>query len=408
MTMIDPRRAGTLSVLLALVMTLLATAPADAHGRRGIDLTRLVVVGDSLSAGFQNGRLVADQQVHGYAPLVARQAEVDLVLPLMGLAAGIPYRLDPSQQATDLAIPGANAGQALAARPDGVVVIDPVHDPFGTDLWTELILGLPGLFQGASRSQVEWAEALAPTAVFVWIGNMDALAAAVAGDATLLTPVEQFHAAYRELVARLAATGAALIVATIPDVSVIPYFTPAAAVAAAGGLPLEAIGPVLGIGPGDLLLPEALGLVGPILAGAVPGPLPANTILDAGEVAAIRAHTRAFNRIIAVEALARHAALVDVHGLLDCVSRGGLVVGERRLTTDFGGGLFSLDGIHPTNTGYAVVANAFIRALRLHFGARIPMVDLAAVAAEDPLVPPPAGESELRHPQCVPWLGAGR
>lgn len=398
----------TLTLLLALVMTLLATASADAHGRRGIDLTRLVVVGDSLSAGFQNGMLVANQQVHGYAPLFARQADVELVLPLMELDAGIPSRLNPFQQAADLAIPGASVGQALTARPDGVAVVDPVNDPFGSDVWTELILGLPGLFQGVSRSQVEWAEALAPTTVFAWIGNMDALAAAVAGDATLLTPVEQFRAAYRELIDRLAATGAAVVVATIPDVSVIPYFTPAEAVAAAVGLPLEAIGPVLGIAPGDLLLPEAFALVGPILAGAVAGPLPANTVLDAGEVAAIRARTRAFNRIIAVEALARHAALVDVHGLLDCVSRRGLVVGERRLTTDFGGGLFSLDGIHPTNTGYAVLANAFIRELRLRFGARIPMVDLAMIAAEDPLVPPPTGESEPRHAQCAPWLGAGR
>lgn len=34
-----------------------------------------------------------------------------------------------------------------------------------------------------------------------------------------------------------------------------------------------------------------------------------------------------------------------------------------RLTTDFLGGFFSLDGIHPTYTGHALLANEFIHVL---------------------------------------------
>ncbi|HWP34817.1 MAG TPA: hypothetical protein VNM66_04395, partial [Thermodesulfobacteriota bacterium] len=82
------------------------------------------------------------------------------------------------------------------------------------------------------------------------------------------------------------------------------------------------------------------------------------------------------------------AALVDVHALVESAAGEGLAVGDRRLTVAFLGGLFSLDGIHPTDTGYAVVANLFIEAVNRRFGAGILALDAAAVAREDPLVPP--------------------
>ena len=137
------------------------------------DLSRLLVIGDSLSAGFQNGSLHEDQQGHGFASIVATQARSTLSLPLIA-APGIPNvlilvdpgppplidtepgisigRVDPTVQAANLAVPGHNVQDALTTRPD--LLFD--------DL-TDLVLGLPGLFSGISRSQVEWAEALAPS-----------------------------------------------------------------------------------------------------------------------------------------------------------------------------------------------------------------------------------------------------
>jgi hypothetical protein len=93
-----------------------------------------------------------------------------------------------------------------------------------------------------------------------------------------------------------------------------------------------------------------------------------------------------FNKVIEKQARANHAALVDVHGLLEVARKRGLVVGRERLTTEFLGGLFSLDGIHPTNTGYAILANEFIEALNHRFDARIPEVNEREVLATDPLV----------------------
>jgi len=65
------------------------------------------------------------------------------------------------------------------------------------------------------------------------------------------------------------------------------------------------------------------------------------------------------------------------------------------LTTGYLGGIFSLDGIHPTRTGNALIANAFIDAINQRFGDAIPAVNVARVALGDPLVDNgfrPAGE----------------
>jgi lysophospholipase L1-like esterase len=382
-------------LLLAL---LLAAVPAWAQKA---DLSRLVVVGDSLSAGFQNGSLLDSQQPHGYAKLLADQARTDLALPLIappgfpnvlvlesagpppvivrapGFSAG---RDDIMVQATNLAVPGQTVADALGKRPD-----------FPIDSLTDLVLGLPGLLGGVSRSQVEWAEALAPTTIVLWLGNNDALGAAIAADTAFLTPVPDFESAYGQVIDRLAATGATLVTANIPDVTAVPFLTSADEVAARVGIPLEVIGPPLGIGPGDFVTPDAAPLIQNILGGATPGPLPGNVVLNAGEVATIRAAVDAYNAFIAKKAREYHAALVDIHELIDRVSRRGLVVNGQRLTTEFLGGLFSLDGVHPTNTGYAVIANDFIRALDRRFDADIPPVNVEHVAKEDPLVPAGAG-----------------
>jgi GDSL-like Lipase/Acylhydrolase len=394
-------------------------APADAHEGAGLDLSRLVVVGDSLSAGYQNGSLLDSQQVNGFASVVARQAGVPLPLPLIA-APGIPNvltlvepgpppilgempgvspgRVNPTVQPMNLAVPGQRVKDALTVRPD----LD-----FSTDPLADLVLGLPGLFLGVSRSQVEWAEALAPTAAIVWLGNNDVLGPALAGDASLVTSVRDFRSAYREVLDRVTRTGAQLIVANIPDVTALPYFTSAEQVAASAGAPLEVIGPALGLAPGDFVTPDAFELIGPILAGAIPGPLPGNVVLDAGEVVTIRAAMRQFNLIIALEALSRRAALVDVHGLFQCAAARSIVVGDRRLTTDFLGGLFSLDAVHPTRTGYAVLANAFLHAIELRFGTRIPRADLVEVAEQDPLVLPSVNGAGS-DATCTLWLGWAR
>ena len=385
----------TIFVVIAALL-FVTNVTGEPSRKRHADLSRLVVVGDSLLAGYQNGSLRGSQQVNGIAALIAQQAEVDLPLPLIaepgipnaltlidpgpppviqtlpGVSAG---RINPSLQTFNLAVPGHSVRAALSARPDL---------PF--DSLTDLVLGLPGLLGGVSHSQVEWAEALSPTTIITWLGANDTLGAALAADAALVTGDLEFASGYRELLNRLAATGATLVVGNIPDVTVIPYLTSAETVAAEIGLPLAAIGPPLGLATGDYITPAGFALIPGILGGAASGPLPANVVLTAAEVETIQNATERFNQIIASEVQLHDAALVDMNALLNRWKERGLVLGGERLTTEFLGGIFSLDGFHPSNTGAAAAANEFIRVMNRAYRTRIPRVNVRAVAQQDPLV----------------------
>jgi hypothetical protein len=62
----------------------------------------------------------------------------------------------------------------------------------------------------------------------------------------------------------------------------------------------------------------------------------------------------------------------------------GLTINGQNATTAYLGGLFGLDGIHPTNTGYALLANQFITATNTAFALSTGTVDVNAVAKTDP------------------------
>jgi len=81
------------------------------------------------------------------------------------------------------------------------------------------------------------------------------------------------------------------------------------------------------------------------------------------------------------EAVSRNAALVDLDALLHEVATTGIHYGSAVYTGEFvTGGVFGLDGIHPTDLGYAIMANAMIDAVNEKFGASIRHVDLGTVA----------------------------
>jgi len=361
------------------------------------NLSRVVVVGDSLSAGFQSDSLLDTAQPHGWAAVLAAQAHTPLVLPLIAppgvpnvlelLSIGPPPiiepdpapasmgRDDPFVQATDLAVPGAELQDVLTTAPS-----------FPIDSLTDLVLGFPGLFDGISKTQVEWAQTLQPTTIFLWIGSNDILGAASVADPSAATPLSSFASNYNKLLDQLSQTGATLVVANIPDVTVVPFFTPAATIAEEAGHPLFVIGPILGIGPGDYVLPDGVAMIPGILTGSIKGPLPSSDVLRAPQVLETRAIIDAYNLIIAIEAFEHGAVLVDIHTLADKIRSQGIEADGHHLTNAFLGGAFSLDGVHPTNTGYAVIANQFITTLNQQRGTNIPLVNINQVASTDPLI----------------------
>jgi hypothetical protein len=80
--------------------------------------------------------------------------------------------------------------------------------------------------------------------------------------------------------------------------------------------------------------------------------------------------------------------LLDIHAFFQAAALNGVTIDNFPATTAFLGGLFSLDGIHPTNTGYALVANQYIATINAALKTSIPAVDVNSVAASDPLFPP--------------------
>jgi hypothetical protein len=335
------------------------------------NLDRPAVVGDSLMAGYREGGLADRYQEVSIPAVIAKQAGVPLPQPLIAWpgmppvlgASGVSTgRVDMFLQAQNLAVPAHTVSNALYTRPD-----------MPMDSLTDLVLGLPGLLQGVARSQVEWAEALQPTTLLVWIGNMDVLNGAIYGDPALMTPEADFKASYRELLARLKATGASLFVANIPDIGSIPFVQPVPAVAAMLGVPLDVVLSAGGVTAQDSITLNGVAYLGGILQGRYPGPLPGAYVLTPVEIQAIRNATTNYNAFIAQEVQTQGAVLVDTYALLNRLLVQGAQAGNRHLSASYLGGIFSQDGIHPTTAANAVVANEFIAALN-QAGAQVPSV----------------------------------
>jgi lysophospholipase L1-like esterase len=256
------------------------------------------------------------------------------------------------------------------------------------------VLGLP---LGDNRSQMNEAVHLKPTALFVWAGNNDALAADTAGVTTVMTPVSTFTQQFQQLITTLhTQTKATLIVANIPDVTLIPYLTPGAEilaeVSAGSGLPQAEVAALLGIQPGDLVNTTGLAQVQAALAalkqGQMPTPLTDAAFLDAAEIAQVQATVDQYNAAIAQQVSSAGGILVDIHGFFQGLAQNGVTINGIPATTAFLGGLFSLDGTHPTNTGYALIANQFIAAINTGLKTNITAVDVSSIASSDPLFPP--------------------
>ena len=137
------------------------------------------------------------------------------------------------------------------------------------------------------------------------------------------------------------------------------------------------------------------------------GPITDAGVLSAAEVVVVQAQVTAFNQVIAAQAQAAGATLVDINALFKQVTASGLTINGYTGTTAFLGGFFSLDGIHPTNTGYAVVANAYIDTMNSKIGTKIPDVNLGAVAAADPLWPPNLSPHAVRGATIPAGAGKG-
>jgi len=398
---LERRLAGAL--LLAALGTALPWAPRAAAQSTPpppsspISFSAYYSIGDSLAAGYLNNTLVETHQVSSVPALIARQAAVaDFQQPLIA-EPGIPpeytlTRLVPTPIVGPKAeTPGAPRNPGLARAYNnlavpGTTVVDAVTRTTDSGGFHDIVLRGRG-------TQVAQAVAARPSFVTVWIGNYDVLGAVIRGrtiEGTTVTPAATFRTAYQQIITAVRATGARIVAANIPDVTTIPFVTTLSRVVVnpATGQPLLINGqqvPLLGpegpLPPGTLvtlaagtLLAQGHGI--PTAAGGRGTPLPDEVILDPAEVSFLRDRVNANNQAIAEIAAAAAIPVVDVNAFYRSVLSGGYTVGGVVLSNNFlTGGVIGYDGVHPTELGYAILANEWIRVINASGGTLDP-VDL--------------------------------
>lgn len=401
----------------------LAAALVGGAATAEVDFSKYEALGDSLTAGYASGALTKFYQDYSYPAILAKQFGLTsfqqptvsdpgigsygtvLQLTALGLgptgvvpvigptpgASGQPINATLATPYNNLGIPGSNAGDLLTKTGDIMKLLTGNIDP--NTIMYDIVL------RDGQHTAIQQAIGAAPTFVTVWAGNNDVLGAALTGvalEGVTLTPKATFEQQYGTLIGGLRQNlpTAAIVVATVPDVTAIPFVTTIKPylVNPANGSHIPLIGEAgpltesdyVTLGASALMaqgigIPQAAGGTGqPLPEGSVDaGGLHSGVILRAGEIAAIQARTADINTIIKATAAQFSATVVDTNAIFANIVAHGVLVGGIELGLAFlTGGIFSYDGVHPQRLGYAIVANEMIKVINAAYGTKVPQVDL--------------------------------
>ncbi len=127
----------------------------------------------------------------------------------------------------------------------------------------------------------------------------------------------------------------------------------------------------------DYILLTASAVLTPQAGGGTSVPLEDKLVLTEAEAAKVLTATAAYNTAIKSLADSKGLAFVDMNAkMTELNSKSGISWNGVRYTATFvTGGTFSLDGVHLTGRGYAVVANEFIKAINMKYKSTLPQVD---------------------------------
>jgi lysophospholipase L1-like esterase len=423
--------------LLAASILGLSLAAVPALGEA--DLTKFYSIGDSITAGFTDGCWVEHGQQDSVGAIIARQAGVNYAQPIIsepGLggclvltslaptftrkpSTGHPTNLTYPGVYNNLGVPGYNVKD----------VTDSKSSADNGNPLTDIVI------RGQGHTTLELAASQQPTFVIVFIGNNDVLGAGTSGtviEGATLTPFSVIEPRLQKIVDTLKAaqggTGKGIFI-TVPDITALPFFTTIPPFITVGGhtitnpatgrpftflsqrvikdrtIPTGELGPIASIPEDSVVTLQAsaflatgFGIPCAVLdAGGIGAtdprrancnkPLPDDANRAAGlpgvvlypdEVAAIKARTLQINDKITTAASAAGFKVLDGAALFADIVAHGREFGGITLTTAFlTGGFFSYDGIHPTATGYAVMADEIIKFINANYGNHIPEPNLA-------------------------------
>ena len=395
------------------VAAVLSTLAPGASPQNKLSTTQFLVVGEGLAAGMADFALRDVYQKTSFPALMAAQMNTAFPQPLIQppgisggapgfpeLPAGLPVTLQgsvrddfpPNLFVFNVAMPGAKVTDALNYRPSF-----PLIQPNNVKQTTaNLILGYPTLIFGQDLplwSQVDYAVAMNPTLVVVELGYFDVLDAAANNDPSRLPNAATFASDYSTILSRLTATGATVVVMTIPDPFDTAFFTSlTSAPNYLGGAPSSALALFLAMNQGDYFTPSGItqaatalltGNVNPFFSpfSAQPG-----VVVNAATQTAVESSLKALNDAInkAAKQAGSNVLTFDLQALLHQVRQNGLTAGSNTLTADYLGGFYTLDGYYPGQTGQALIANQVLTLLNTTFKTNFPLLNLTTVSSTDP------------------------
>lgn len=406
--------------------------PAATHG--SADFSRYIALGNSLTAGYADGGLYLAGQQNSYPSIIAKQMQAvgggTFTQPL--------FSADQANGSGYLKLTGFNADGTPVTTPvtsnlavrgvitvptfgnvtlytkytgdinnygvPGIKLLHITYAPYGNlNGYFERLL--PGSAPTNTTTYLDFVTAKPFTFFTDWLGNNDALLYATTGGAgDVLTDKTTFAQLYNLSISRFTANGAKGAVATIPDVTSIPYFNTITIGAILGAVqkanPSVQALYVNALVSGTTYAPRAAtanDLViltfptskigtpvstpfGNLPYGLTPyTPIENQYVLDANEVAITKDYVTSYNNTIKSVAAAKGLAVFDAYTFLNNVKNNGLTVNGQNFTSAYiSGGIFSLDGVHLTPQGYAIVANEFIKAINSTYGSSIPLANISA------------------------------
>lgn len=351
-------------------------------------------------------------------------------------------RANPTSANWDVAVPGQTAHEALYMTAPITGPAQAVSCTFPSipgditsgglqslmNSESQLFYPVLGSFVGhvARLDQVDVAASLHAQVATVWIGANDLLKFIFANENSPATDSpSQFQADLALTIQKLQNSGAKVVVANLPDVLKSAQFFQGGVQAVPSqsvfyylqALSQGAISPAVAqaiVGTGGIL-PSEYGVTGngyvtlsgllqiltavqsPTFNPTAPNALgldPSGAGSGAGQLyvpdklaADAQGLNDAYNATISAVAGAAGAPVVDIHGLLAAAQTSGITLpGAATVYPRFGGGLLSWDGLHPSDAGYAAIADAFIQTIDTAYGMSIPPTtpsENAAIYAAD-------------------------
>lgn len=392
------------------------------------DFSKYIAIGNSLTAGFADGGLYLDGQRVAFPNLLAEQMESagggEFTSPFFDdeHANGSGYlKLESIQNGSPVLV---NVTEKLAYRDQdnhlikytGTIQNLGVHgmrvnlafDPTFSQQnnYFERLLSQNEV---GNKTYFDYATEKEHTFFSFWLGNNDVLGYALEGGVITpqnemkarLTEKETFETLYNDFIDKLTENGQKGVLATIPDVTAVPFFTTITVTAllnaakkvnsAITNLYIEdktvLTSPFFGVRAATyedlIVLTFPVDKIGVVNGYGFPyglhplNPIEDQYVLDRTEVALVKDYVKSYNNTIRNTAETRGLALADIYTLLNKVKETGLLINGAIMNASFvSGGVFSLDGVHLTPKGNAMIANQFIEAINKQYDSKLPELDV--------------------------------